>query len=505
MTGSSNFGHSSAAADMAAAVVTCEVRNGSGVNTTLPQLDYSLADTPKLVAGTTVFFAVLPFVLFDFKFFPIGTTSAIMLGAMLMVICQVVTQEEAYAVLGHRDNLTTIFLLLGMMLLAQYFEREQLLMKVLRRLLKPHFTFANYIWRVCLLSFVLSALFTNDASCAILTPLLLKVWEVQERPNTEIEAILLAIATSSNIGSVITVFGNPQMALIAARTSTPPFVKSRLDLRRSLLYLGPPAIVVFCLNIAFLLLHQRLRTRHIEKSKLISETSHSEQEMMAGLTSKDNNTQVNGVLKYDRDDFLYEGVGGTDRVVPCQLETILEDEVLEITSARSEGNMNEEENGVLVQVTDSEIVTSDATTTEEEDDEEEEEEPIPNQNTNLTNNRSLGQANALSLDIDYKPSALQPNAAGSNSSLSKSIEEHSLKLSERFGVYRSIGAFSAIDFLPPETGRPLSHSLSSDNVFSPSDSVPFQVFICLMLITTIALFLASGDKVMFDMGKSLFT
>lgn len=57
----------------------------------------------------------------------------------------------------------------------------------------------------------------------------------------EMETILLAIASSSNIGSVQTVFGNPQLALIAATTAADHFASSRLDLLRSLLYLGARA------------------------------------------------------------------------------------------------------------------------------------------------------------------------------------------------------------------------------------------------------------------------
>ena len=267
-------------------------------NSTL-ELDYTLADTYTLVCGLLVFVLILPFVLFEFRGFPIGTTSAILMGGTLMVACNVVTQEETYRVIGHQGNLTTIFLLLGMMLLAQYFEREQLLEKVMRRFLKPDHSFCNYIWRVCFMSFILSALFTNDAACAILTPLLLKFWEVQERPDCELETILLAIATSSNIGSVSTIFGNPQMALIAAKTAVPPYTASRLDLRTCLLYLGPLSVIAFFINLFFLLLHHRFKSRGGDKNQLLSEVSQNSQEM-AGLTKDLPNGNIgNGNLKYD--------------------------------------------------------------------------------------------------------------------------------------------------------------------------------------------------------------
>ena len=61
---------------------------------------------------------------------------------------------------------------------------------------------------------------------------------IVSRNPLEMETVLLAIASSSNIGSVQTVFGNPQLALIAATTAADHFASSRLDLLRALVYLG---------------------------------------------------------------------------------------------------------------------------------------------------------------------------------------------------------------------------------------------------------------------------
>ena len=236
-------------------------------NSTMTTLDYSLASMPKVIAGATVFILILPLVLFEIRPFPMGTTSAVLLGATLMVLCQVVSQSEVYEILGRQDHLTTIFLLLGMMLMAQYFERERIIDFVLKKLLKDGLSFASYIWRVCLLSAFLSALFTNDASCAILTPLLLKNWQNNRQETTvELELLLLGIATSSNIGSVTTIFGNPQMALIASKTALPVYEKSELNLRTCFIYLLPAAIVVFVLNVGALILYHKIRRSKHAKS-----------------------------------------------------------------------------------------------------------------------------------------------------------------------------------------------------------------------------------------------
>jgi Na+/H+ antiporter NhaD/arsenite permease-like protein len=183
-----------------------------------------------------------------------------------MVVTRVLTQDDVYEILGHRDNLRTIFLLLGMMLLSQYFEREELIKNFLHLILRQGISFWNMLWRISLITFIVSALFTNDAACIILTPLILKYWSDQNRHCEELETLLLTIATSANIGSVVTIFGNPQLALIASRTDTPLFNSSVLDLKRCLVYLGIPALLAYFLNIGFLFLHFKISKSRGRKS-----------------------------------------------------------------------------------------------------------------------------------------------------------------------------------------------------------------------------------------------
>ncbi|ESP02242.1 hypothetical protein LOTGIDRAFT_224982 [Lottia gigantea] len=225
------------------------------------ELDYTLADTTKVVCGSLSFLLILPFVLFQIRKFPIGTTTAVLTGACLMVISNVLSQKGVYHLLGETENLRTIFLLLGMMILSQFFEREKMIGKILKLLLKEDHSFTNYVWRVNLVTFIFSALFTNDAACVVLTPIFLNYWTKQNRRQAELQTLLLAIATSSNIGSVTTIFGNPQMALIASRTDNPLYRESTLTLVRSLIYLGIPAIIAFFINWGFLILHYRVRDR----------------------------------------------------------------------------------------------------------------------------------------------------------------------------------------------------------------------------------------------------
>ncbi|XP_013415632.1 silicon efflux transporter LSI3 [Lingula anatina] len=210
-------------------------------------------DTWKIVLGTIFFVIVLPFIFFEIRFFPVETTAAVLIGSFLMVAFTIISQPVTYEILGEVENLRTIFLLMGMMLMAQYFERELLINKVLNAFLKDNTTMFGYLWRVGLLSFILSALFTNDAVCLIVTPLVLKHWARQNRQTNELETVLLCIATNANIGSSMTIFGNPQMALIASVTDSHPY--SRLDLLTCFTYIVLPAVIGYFLNLFFLLMH----------------------------------------------------------------------------------------------------------------------------------------------------------------------------------------------------------------------------------------------------------
>ena len=168
------------------------------------------------VMGTILFVLIWPFIVLDMKWFPLGRPAAALVGAVLMVVFNVVTQSEVYEIEGEFGNLQTIFLLVGMMILSYYFDREGLLRIVSLFIFGDNKPFRHVLWKVCLLSAGLSAFVTNDATCLVLTPLLLTEFVKQGRNRKELLPLTLGIATSANIGSAATVFGNPQNAFIAS-------------------------------------------------------------------------------------------------------------------------------------------------------------------------------------------------------------------------------------------------------------------------------------------------
>ena len=200
-----------------------------------------------LILGSLCYVVIWPCLVYDFKCLPFGRIAAVLLGSVLMTLLLVLTQEEVYCILGRKNSLQTLCLLLGMMLFAYYLEREGLLSLVLKPLMKRERSFYAILWVICLMSGTLSSLITNDATCVLLTPLILHEHRRQRRCKREFLPLLLGIATSANIGSAATVMGNPQNAYIAANVG--------LNLSQTFLSLFPAAVVGLFLNIGLLYLY----------------------------------------------------------------------------------------------------------------------------------------------------------------------------------------------------------------------------------------------------------
>ena len=148
------------------------------------------------------------------KWHRLDRPSGALLGAVLMVISGVLTLDEAYRTI----DFNTILLLLGMMLVIAYLKIANCF-KYLSYLLITHAR--NSFLLLCFVSFssgILSALFVNDTICLMFTPLLILALN-----QTKLNPVpfLIALATSSNIGSVVTLTGNPQNMLIGVFSRIP--------------------------------------------------------------------------------------------------------------------------------------------------------------------------------------------------------------------------------------------------------------------------------------------
>ena len=201
------------------------------------------------VIGAILFFIVWPFIVLDMKWFPLGRPAAALVGATLMVIFNIVGQLEVYEIEGGMGNLQALFLLIGMMLLSYYFDREGLLRFVGGWVFgkSKDVKFRYVLWKACVMSAILAAFITNDATCLVLSPLFISSFLKQGRPKRELLPLCLGIATSANIGSASTIFGNPQNAFIASAAKD----VSLIDFFIALL---PAAIVGMCISVSLLYL-----------------------------------------------------------------------------------------------------------------------------------------------------------------------------------------------------------------------------------------------------------
>ncbi len=141
------------------------------------------------------------------RFLNLDRPSASLLGALAMIFCGVLTLGEAYRAV----NLDTIALLLGMMIVVAYLKLCRFFEFVSTWILRVSGTPRKLLGLVVLFSGFLSALFVNDTICVLFTPILLGA-VIKARLNPV--PYLIALVTSANIGSVITLTGNPQNMLV---------------------------------------------------------------------------------------------------------------------------------------------------------------------------------------------------------------------------------------------------------------------------------------------------
>ncbi|KAG6743330.1 hypothetical protein POTOM_054284 [Populus tomentosa] len=172
----------------------------------------ALGPVQKVVLGSVAFtvfwiLAVFPAV----PFLPIGRTAGSILGAMLMVIFKVITPEQAYDAI----NLPVLGLLFGTMVVSIYLERADMFKHLGILLSWKSWGARDMLCRICIVSAISSALFTNDTTCVILTEFILKI---ARENNIRPEPFLLGLASSSNIGSSATPIGNPQNLIIAIQS-----------------------------------------------------------------------------------------------------------------------------------------------------------------------------------------------------------------------------------------------------------------------------------------------
>ncbi len=159
-------------------------------------------------------FAVVIFV-FTYVLIALGENSprklerptSTLLGAVLMIISGALSRQAAFAAI----NFSTLILLFGMMVLIVMLLQSGFPTWLASRLLTRCRHQQTLLFWVVLAGGLSAPLMLNDTVCLLGTPLLL---EIAAQAGVSAIPFLLALATSANIGSVMTLTGNPQNMII---------------------------------------------------------------------------------------------------------------------------------------------------------------------------------------------------------------------------------------------------------------------------------------------------
>lgn len=193
------------------------------------------------------------------RWIPIGRPAGALFGAVLMLAVGAVTPSESYAAIDH----ATILLLFGMMLITAHLDRAGFFAWAGARLLRgSNGSPRALLFGLSFLAGTLSAFLVNDTVCLFVTPIVVAACR---RANLPLGPFLIALATSSNVGSVATPVGNPQNMIIGSA--------SGLSFARFMALAGPVTLLGLALNLLLLWAWygRRLpaRVEHLEEAPAI--------------------------------------------------------------------------------------------------------------------------------------------------------------------------------------------------------------------------------------------
>ena len=135
-----------------------------------------------------------------------------MIGAVLMILLKVITQEEAFGSIDYN----TIGLLIAMMVVVMIMRRTGVFEYLAVKMVK--ISRANPFWLLIVLAIVtgvLSALLDNVTTILLILPIVLSV--TKDLKLNTIPFIIVAIF-SSNIGGTATLIGDPPNIMIGSKT-----------------------------------------------------------------------------------------------------------------------------------------------------------------------------------------------------------------------------------------------------------------------------------------------
>lgn len=146
-----------------------------------------------------------------FPFIKIDRPAGVFTGVTLLALAGVITLDEGYKFI----DWNVITFLMSMMIMVAYLQISGFFALAANMIIKICRTPKTLLAGIIFTSAALSALFVNDTVCLLFTPIILsacRMLQVAPLP------YLIAIALSSNIGSALTVTGNPQNMFIGIKS-----------------------------------------------------------------------------------------------------------------------------------------------------------------------------------------------------------------------------------------------------------------------------------------------
>jgi Na+/H+ antiporter NhaD/arsenite permease-like protein len=164
-------------------------------------------------------------------------TAAAFCGAVAMVLFGVLSLDAAYRAISW----DTIIFLLGIMILVAHFQVSHFFDWIAIHVASVARTRFQLLVLLVFTTGILAAFFVNDTICLMFTPVILALTDRLKLPRLP---YLVALATSANIGSVMSVTGNPQNALVG--------VTAHFTFLEFLARLAPVSAVGLVLNVVLL-------------------------------------------------------------------------------------------------------------------------------------------------------------------------------------------------------------------------------------------------------------
>lgn len=189
----------------------------------------------------------------------IDRTGIAIFGAIALMVAGALTVEQATTTIDY----STLLLLFGLMILSAQLRVAGFYRLVAKYVLSYAHRPLTLLIGITVSSALLSSVFANDIVCLAFTPVLCEVAQTSKRNPLP---YLIALATSSNIGSVATLIGNPQNMFIGQ--------VSNLEFGRYLLVMAPVMLLGIAANIGVVRLLWRDEFRTSPEAGAITQLPH---------------------------------------------------------------------------------------------------------------------------------------------------------------------------------------------------------------------------------------